>query len=95
MTPLRELCPEAVSNLELVEADLTDPTGWSAALDGGVEEVYHMASPFPLENPANEMEVIGPAVNGTKNVLEACKQSGTVKRVVLTSSCIAVWNQVS
>jgi dihydroflavonol-4-reductase len=29
-------------------------------------------------------------VNGTRNVLEAARQAGTVKRVVLTSSCAAV-----
>ena len=38
------------------------------------------------------MEVIGPAVEGTKNVLEACaKTKGGVKRVVLTSSCAAIY----
>ena len=51
-----------------------------------------MASPFPAENPRDEMEVIGPAVDGTKNVLEACaKTKGGVKRVVLTSSCAAIY----
>jgi len=51
-----------------------------------------VASPFPAENPRDEMEVIGPAVEGTKNVLEACaKTKGGVKRVVLTSSCAAIY----
>ncbi|KAK2552267.1 Phenylacetaldehyde reductase [Acropora cervicornis] len=37
------------------------------------------------------MEVIRPAVEGTKNVLEACaKTKGGVKRVVLTSSTAAI-----
>jgi len=54
--------------------------------------VIHVASPFPAENPRDEMEVIGPAVEGTKNVLEACaKTKGGVKRVVLTSSCAAIY----
>jgi len=54
--------------------------------------VIHVASPFPAENPTDEMEVIGPAVEGTKNVLEACaKTKGGVKRVVLTSSCAAIY----
>jgi len=51
-----------------------------------------VASPFPAENPRDEMEVIGPAVEGTKNVLEACgKTKGGVKRVVLTSSVAAIY----
>ena len=38
------------------------------------------------------MEVIGPAVEGTKNVLQACAQTkGGVKRVVLTSSVAAIY----
>ena len=53
--------------------------------------VIHVASPFPMEDPKDEMEVIGPAVEGTLNVLEACaKTKGEVKRVVLTSSCAAI-----
>ena len=54
--------------------------------------MIHVASPFPAENPRDEMEVIGPAVDGTKNVLEACaKTEGAVKRVVLTSSSVAIY----
>ena len=56
--------------------------------------MIHVASPFPATNPTDEMEVIGPAVDGTKNVLEACaKTKGGVKRVVLTSSCAAVYGK--
>lgn len=45
-----------------------------------------------MDSPADEMEVIGPAVEGTTNVLEACANTkGGVKRVVLTSSCAAVY----
>ena len=54
--------------------------------------VIHVASPFPAQNPKDEMEVIGPAVDGTKSVLEACaKTKGGVKRVVLTSSCASIY----
>lgn len=56
--------------------------------------MIHVASPFPLDSPADEMEVIGPAVEGTTNVLEACANTkGGVKRVVLTSSCAAVYGK--
>ena len=56
--------------------------------------MIHVASPFPAENPRDEMEVIGPAVEGTKNVLEACaKTKGGVQRVVLTSSCASIYGK--
>lgn len=53
--------------------------------------MIHVASPFPAESPRDEMEVIRPAVEGTQNVLEACaKTKGGVKRVVMTSSSVAI-----
>ena len=53
--------------------------------------MIHVASPLPLKMPRDEMEVIGPAVEGTKSVLEACaKTKGGVKRVVMTSSSAAI-----
>ncbi|CAH3128238.1 unnamed protein product [Pocillopora meandrina] len=85
--PLKELSSE----LELVEADLTKKESWIDAVKD-CTYVIHVASPFPAATPRDEMEVIGPAVDGTKNVLEACaKTKGGVKRVVLTSSCAAVY----
>lgn len=53
--------------------------------------VIHVASPFPNAAPKSEDEVVIPAVEGTKNVLEACAKSGTVKRVVITSSVVAIY----
>ena len=46
-----------------------------------------MASPVPTEAPKDENEIIKPAVEGTKNVIEACLQN-KVKRLVFTSSCL-------
>jgi dihydroflavonol-4-reductase len=37
------------------------------------------------------MEVIRPAVEGTKAVLAACKAAG-VRRITLTSSLVAIWS---
>ncbi|CAH3146527.1 unnamed protein product [Pocillopora meandrina] len=90
--PLRHLCPEyAMYELELVEADLMNKDSWQEAVKD-CTYVIHVASPFPAVNPSNEMEVIGPAVEGTKNVLQACAQTkGGVKRVVLTSSVAAIY----
>ncbi|KAL8595902.1 hypothetical protein ACOMHN_018214 [Nucella lapillus] len=86
---LHDLCPEAAHKLELVEADLTKPDSWEEAVKG-VSYVIHVASPFPASQPKDENEVIQPAVEGTQSVLKACGAAKTVKRVVLTSSCVAV-----
>jgi dihydroflavonol-4-reductase len=74
---------------ELVTADLESDEGWAGAV-AGCRYVLHVASPFPLADPADENELIRPAVQGTLRVLRACAASGTVKRVVLTSSVAAV-----
>lgn len=86
---LNELCPEAEHKLELVEADLTKPESWEAAVKD-VTNVIHVASPFPAQTPKDENEIVQPAVEGTQAILKACVQAKSVKRVVITSSCVAV-----
>jgi len=49
--------------------------------------VLHVASPWPIVASA---ETVKTAVEGTLNVLRAVSKCGTVKKVVLTSSCAAV-----
>ena len=86
--PLRELVASPAIPLELVEADLLKEETWSSAVEG-CQYVLHVASPFVIESPRDEMELIRPAVEGTRNVLKACADAG-VKRVVLTSSVAAI-----
>jgi len=85
---LKEAFGDKFEELELVNADLNDADSIKKAIDG-CDYVIHVASPFPAENPADENELIDPAVNGTIAVMEGCKEHG-VKRVVITSSCAAI-----
>ncbi|MEU8896722.1 aldehyde reductase [Nocardia sp. NPDC048505] len=75
--------------LEFVAADLERDAGWAEAVSG-CAAVLHVASPFPATPPADERELIGPAVEGTLRVLRAAAAAGTVRRVVLTSSIAAI-----
>ena len=86
---LKEMVPDARYQLELVEAELQNREAWQEAVKE-CEYVYHLASPFPLKIPRDEKEVIKPAVDGALNVLKACAESSTIKRVVLTSSIAAI-----
>lgn len=79
------------SRLRFVPLDLTSDDGWPAAMEG-VDALVHTASPFPMEQPKNEDDVIRPAVDGTLRALRAAKAAG-IKRVVLTSSGVAVMNK--
>jgi len=54
----------------------------------GAYAVVHTASPVGA-NPENHADMIDPAVNGVRSILEAAREHGC-KRVVITSSCSAV-----
>jgi nucleoside-diphosphate-sugar epimerase len=86
---LRAIAQRSPGSLELVEATLDADTGWATAVEG-VSYVWHMASPNPPAVPRHEEELIRPAVDGTLRVLRAAAASGTVRRVVMTSSIDAI-----
>lgn len=86
---LQRMAATLGASLELVEANLGSDAGWEEAV-AGCTYVQHVASPFPPEVPKDENELIRPAVDGALRVLKACAASGTVKRVVMTSSVAAV-----
>jgi nucleoside-diphosphate-sugar epimerase len=86
---LRRIASDLHGSLELVEADLTADRGWREAV-AGCSYVLHVASPFPAEIPKDEMDLIRPAVDGTRRVLQACAEAGSVRRMVMTSSVAAV-----
>ncbi|HWU74138.1 MAG TPA: aldehyde reductase [Sphingomonas sp.] len=77
-----------LDRLSFVAADLNQDAGWAEAV-AGCEYVQHVASPFPLQQPRDESELIRPAVDGTLRVLRAARDAD-VKRVVLTSSYAAI-----
>jgi dihydroflavonol-4-reductase len=86
---LRAIAARTGGSLELVEARLDADDGWAEAVEGATF-VWHVASPNPPEVPRHEDELIRPAVDGTLRVLRAAADSGTVRRVVLTSSIDAI-----
>jgi nucleoside-diphosphate-sugar epimerase len=79
---------EPGERLSFVAADLEMDAGWLEAA-AGCAYVLHVASPFPLNVPAHEDELIVPAREGALRVLRASRDAG-VKRVVLTSSFAAI-----
>ncbi len=88
-TELEELFPEAV--IEFAFLDLGKDDGWTEAMQG-CDVLMHTASPFPLSEPKDPEELIRPAVDGTLRAMNAAKAAG-IKRVILTSSCAAIYKQ--
>ena len=89
IAPLRKGFAEKFDQLELFEADLLNAASLDAAI-AGQEYVVHTASPFPITTPRHENDLIKPAVEGTMAVLRAAHKH-RVKRVVITSSCVAIY----
>ena len=101
-TTVRSLTREAAVRAMLTDAgaapnaplsfratDLERDEGWQEAVSG-CDYVIHVASPMPAAAPKAEDELIRPARGGVLRVLRAARDAG-VKRVVLTSSCGAIY----
>jgi len=86
---LQGLFPDAA--LEFATLDLTRDEGWQEAL-AGCDVLIHTASPFPLAEPKDPQDLIRPAVDGTLRALRAARDAG-ISRVILTSSCAAIYKQ--
>jgi dihydroflavonol-4-reductase len=82
------LAEDAAGRLSFVQADLASDIGWPEAM-AGASALLHTASPFPLEQPRDPLDLIRPAVDGTRRALRAAADAGVV-RVVLTSSVAAI-----
>jgi len=75
--------------LSFFAADLERDDGWAEAVRS-CDYVLHVASPIPPAAPKSEDELIIPARDGALRVLKAARDA-KVKRVVLTSSCGAIY----
>ncbi|KAL5995265.1 hypothetical protein ACLOJK_025323 [Asimina triloba] len=81
----------AKERLHLFKANLLEEGAFDAIVDG-CEGVFHTASPFYHNVTDPQAELIDPALKGTLNVLGSCAKASSVKRVVVTSSMAAVFN---
>jgi dihydroflavonol-4-reductase len=88
-TMLRDAGADSGQPLTFFAADLERDQGWAEAA-AGCDYVMHVASPIPAAAPKNEDELIVPARDGVLRVLKAARDA-KVKRVVLTSSCGAIY----
>ncbi len=74
--------------LEFVALDLLKDEGWDEAMVG-VKYLQHVASPFITRMPADKMDLIRPALEGTSRAINAALKSD-VEHIVLTSSMAAI-----
>ena len=93
---LRAMNDLGAGSVEIFEADLLQATG--GAYDevcAGCSAVFHVAADLrtdPAYGEGSQQRTYDAIMDGTKGVLASCRRARTVKRVVYTSSCAAVWS---
>lgn len=87
---LIRIADETPGSLRFFKADLLQPGSYEEAMRG-CAVVFHTASPFTIDVKDPQKELIDPAVMGTRNVLETAAETPSVQRVVVTSSCAAIY----
>jgi nucleoside-diphosphate-sugar epimerase len=88
---LDRIAQSTPGTIKYFKADLMVDGSYAEAMEG-CELVFHTASPFTLDVKDPQKQLIEPAVNGTRNVLDQANKSTSVKRVVDTSSCAAIYS---
>lgn len=87
---LEALAAQTPGTLRFFAADLLKPGSFAEAM-AGCSVVFHTASPFSMEVSDPQKQLVEPAQLGTRNVLEQANETPSVERVVLTSSCAAIY----
>ena len=87
---LQALADKAPGDIRFFKADLLEEGSYDAAMEG-CQLVFHTASPFVLKVEDAQRDLVDPAVNGTRNVLASANRMESVERVVVTSSCAAIY----
>ncbi len=87
---LEDLSRALPGKLRVFAADMLTHDAFAAAMEG-CSHVFHTASPFRITGIRDaRAELVDPAVEGTRNVLNTVNNTASVKRVVLTSSVVAI-----
>jgi nucleoside-diphosphate-sugar epimerase len=87
---LKDAAAKSKGTIRFFAADLLKEGSYQSAMEG-CELVFHTASPFSTDVKDPQKELIEPAVKGTANVLNTANEVESVKRVVVTSSCAAIY----
>jgi len=91
---LNEIAENSPGELRFFKADLLEEGAFGPAMQG-VGTVFHTASPFTSDFTDAQKQLIDPALLGTRNVLVQATNEPSVKRVVVTSSCAAIYTDAA
>lgn len=87
---LDDLAADAPGAIRYFKANLLTDGAYDEAM-AGCQLVFHTASPFTSSVKNPQKELVDPALEGTRNVLESANRTDSMRRVVVTSSCAAIY----
>jgi len=87
---LDQVAAAAPGQVRYFKTDLLSEGSYEDGMQG-CSVVFHTASPFRLGVSDPQKQLVDPALMGTRNVLEQANKTDSVKRVVVTSSCAAIF----
>ncbi len=87
---LNKLAANAKGEIKYFKSDLLKEGSYAEAM-AGCELVFHTASPFIINVKDPQKELVEPAKLGTRNVLTQATKTPSIKRVIVTSSCAAIY----
>lgn len=88
---LVDMAGQSRGEVRFYRADLLSEGAYTEAM-ADCRIVFHTASPFVRAVDDPQRDLIDPAVRGTANVLASANLVASVSRVVLTSSCAAMYS---
>ena len=91
---LNDIAAQTSGHIKYFKSDLLKEGSYDEAM-ADCELVFHTASPFTTDVDDPQKDLIDPAVLGTKNVLDGANRTPSVKRVVVTSSCAAIYTDAT
>ena len=84
------LADAAPGEIRYFRSDLLTDGSYAEAM-AGCGLVFHTASPFTLVVEDPQRDLIEPAQLGTRNILQQANRTESVARIVVTSSCAAIY----
>ena len=91
---LLKLSKKGPGEVIIFKANLLEPRSFDAAMSD-CNIVFHTASPFLFKYKDPVKDFIEPALKGTQNIIQAAKSTASIERVVLTSSCTAIYGDAN
>jgi len=86
---LLNLVSDTTGQLEIISADLLQPDAFDLVING-CDWICHSAAAVLMTADDPQKEILDPAIEGTKNIINSVKKNGGVEQICMMSSTAAI-----